>query len=190
MSGCLRACLERTSRTVKDQLPDPLSVRSPHYDFHSSLKNYGCAGQYGPSHRGPDRGRRPFGNLAGVSPAPEVTPPLAPGPGRGGGVVLPAKRPRGVSRRRHDNPPVTGRGSESPELTEHAPRHRANLKSSPARPTLLDYARLTICRLRRFPTGRSGSSPRLPYRRVHDSTICYNESYISSSICSLGVSWL
>jgi hypothetical protein len=28
---CLRACLERTSRTVKDQVPDPLSVRSPHW---------------------------------------------------------------------------------------------------------------------------------------------------------------
>src|ERR1700733_12298597 len=27
---CLRACLERTSRTDKDQVPDPLSVRSPH----------------------------------------------------------------------------------------------------------------------------------------------------------------
>ena len=27
---CLRACLERTSRMVKDQVPDPLSARSPH----------------------------------------------------------------------------------------------------------------------------------------------------------------
>lgn len=28
---CLRACLERTYRTVKDQVPDPLSVRSPQW---------------------------------------------------------------------------------------------------------------------------------------------------------------
>src|ERR1700733_11648639 len=32
---CLRACLERTSRTVNDQVPDPLSVRSPHCTAHS-----------------------------------------------------------------------------------------------------------------------------------------------------------
>ena len=31
----LRACLERTSRTVNDQVPDPLSVRSPHCTAHS-----------------------------------------------------------------------------------------------------------------------------------------------------------
>jgi predicted nucleotidyltransferase len=46
--ACLRACMERTSRTVKDQVPDPLSVRPPHWRsraYRADRRLHSCHGR-------------------------------------------------------------------------------------------------------------------------------------------------